>query len=87
MILKPEQVQMSIEGIHHAGRIGNRIPTAGAQVAESHEYLRTWHEATLPIIAALAIYGENASLSALVAKARELNEAPIEDVARKVARP
>ncbi len=32
-------------------------------------------DAAMPIIAALAVYGEEASLPALVAKARELNEA------------
>jgi hypothetical protein len=33
-----------------------------------------WHDKTLPIIAALAIYGENVNLSSIVEKARALNE-------------
>lgn len=40
MILQPEQVRASIEGVHYAGRVGNPIPTAGHQVAESYEELR-----------------------------------------------
>jgi hypothetical protein len=39
------------------------------------EPLRAWHEATVPLVAALAIYGADATLEALVAKARALNEA------------
>lgn len=38
--------------------------------------LLKWHDATVPLIAALAIYGESVSLPALVEKARALNEAP-----------
>ena len=35
--------------------------------------LKAWHDATMPMVAALAIYGEQASLPAFVAKARRLN--------------
>jgi hypothetical protein len=45
------------------------------------ESLIKWHEATVPLIAALAIYGENASLPALAEKARALNEFQREPVA------
>lgn len=37
--------------------------------------LLAWHDKTLPIIAALAIYGEGVNVAALVAKAQTLNEA------------
>lgn len=40
MILKREQVEACIEGAHYAGQVGNPIPTAGAQLVESHEELR-----------------------------------------------
>lgn len=40
--------------------------------------LTEWRDATRPLIAALAIYGEGANLTALVAKARTLVR-PIED--------
>ena len=36
-------------------------------------WLRAWHSATVPLIAALAIYGEDVNLAALVAKASGLN--------------
>lgn len=39
------------------------------------ERLRDWHEKSVPIIAALAIYGEGVNVPALVEKARALNEA------------
>lgn len=42
--------------------------------ANEIERLNAWYLSTLPLIAALAVYGEEASLDALVAKARELNE-------------
>lgn len=42
--------------------------------ANEIERLNGWYHSTLPLIAALAVYGEEASLDALVAKARELNE-------------
>jgi hypothetical protein len=35
--------------------------------------LKAWHDVTVTLIAALAIYGEQASLPALVAKAQRLN--------------
>jgi hypothetical protein len=40
--------------------------------AQGYARLERWHEATLPIIGALAIYGQNVSLPALVEKARAL---------------
>jgi hypothetical protein len=45
-------------------------------IAESEcALLRDWRERTMPLIAALAVYGERANLAALVEKARALNEA------------
>jgi len=46
-----------------------------ATLLEEIEQLRAWHDNTVSIIATLAIYGEAANVAALVAKARELNEA------------
>lgn len=37
--------------------------------------LQRWHDASVPIIAALAIYGEAVNVAALVTKAQALNEA------------
>jgi hypothetical protein len=45
---------------------------ATAPEPERNEYV-AWHEATMPIIAALAVYGVNVNLPALVEKARALN--------------
>lgn len=41
------------------------------------EQLRAWRDATISIVAALAIYGEGVNLAAIVAKARALNEAEL----------
>ena len=41
LILKPWQVRAGIEGVHAAGKDGRPITTAGHQVAESHELLRS----------------------------------------------
>lgn len=50
--------------------------TVRAEKAETEcERLRAALDEAMPLIAALAVYGENANLSALAAKARELNEA------------
>lgn len=43
--------------------------------ADEIKWLREWHDKTAPIIAALALYGENVNVASLVAKARALNEA------------
>lgn len=55
---------------------GDAAPRASTDASAELERLREWHAASVPIVGALAVYGENANVAALVAKARALNEAP-----------
>lgn len=65
----------------HSGEMfaGDEYPTAEVGFQAWQEWLRMkdWYEASMPIVAALAVYGEGGvNLAALVQRARALNEAP-----------
>jgi hypothetical protein len=76
LALRAQRDTLGNELAQERAKPGGSFDEAAFEQAQGEiEGLQTRLDAVLPIIAALALYGERVNVASLVAKARELNEA------------